>query len=146
MVDRIRAVRPGDAPAVAELLGQLGYPADPVAVRERLVRWAADGSSAALGWEESGVVLGVIAVQVCPWFEKDGYWARVTALVVADSARGRGIGRELMFAGERFARRKGCAAIEVSSRRTRTGAHAFYRRLGFQDRCAVSARFYRELG
>ena len=96
-------------------------------------------------WEDSGVVSGVIAVHVCPWFEKEGCWARVIALVVADSARGRGAGRELMAAAERFARQRGCAAIEVSGRGTRTGAHAFYRRLGFEDRCATSARFYREL-
>jgi GNAT superfamily N-acetyltransferase len=145
MVDHVRAVAESDAVAVAELLGQLGYSADPVATRDRLARWAADESSAALVWEDGGEVLGVIAVHVCPWFEKDGNWARIVALVVAETARGRGVGRELMSAVERFARQHGCRAVEVSSRSTRTDAHAFYRRLGFVDHCAISARFYREL-
>lgn len=145
MVDHVRAVGEADSATVAELLVQLGYAADPVAVRDRVARWTADDSSAAFVWEDEGEVLGVIAVHVCPWFEKEGNWARIVALVVAETTRGRGVGRALMSAAERFARQNGCKAVELTSRNTRTDAHAFYHRLGFTDQNVRSTRFYREL-
>lgn len=110
-----------------------------------MARWTVDDSSAAFVWEDEGEVLGVIAVHVCPWFEKEGNWARIVALVVAEASRGRGVGRELMSAAERFARQNGCQAVELTSRNTRTDAHAFYRRLGFADQNVKSTRFHREL-
>jgi len=44
------------------------------------------------------------------------------------------------------ARRWGCLAMEVTSARTRDGAHAFYQRMGYTDVCSRSGRFLKELG
>jgi len=52
--------------------------------------------------------------------------------VVREVQRGRGIGAEMMeFATER-AREAGCYKVALNSSVGRTGAHAFYERLGFE--------------
>ncbi len=50
-----------------------------------------------------------------------------------------------MAAAEDFATERSCLLIEVTSLRSRAGAHAFYRRLGFTDVCDRSGRFVKEL-
>ena len=66
----------------------------------------------------------------------------VTALVVAEAARGQGIGRALMAAAETWAVERGCVLLEVTSNRRRVDAHAFYERLGYE---ATSFRFAKAL-
>ena len=50
-----------------------------------------------------------------------------------------------LLASVSVARRLGCEDLELTSSRSRSGAHAFYRHLGFEDRCPRSARFVRPL-
>jgi len=58
-----------------------------------------------------------------------GYgWLYTQMLAVPAQARGRGLGRELMLAGEAEARRRGCRHAWVD---TQFGARAFYERLGY---------------
>lgn len=142
----VRDARPADAASIAGLLEDLGYPQDGVdSVAERVRRWLDDPASALFVWADDGDVAGVIAVHVCPYFERDGAWARITALVVARRVRGRGAGAALVGAAEAFARERGCPRVEVTSSRHRTGAHAFYQRLGYVDQCATAGRFLRSM-
>jgi GNAT superfamily N-acetyltransferase len=142
----IRPVRPGDAPIVAELLRQLGYPQDdPAAVAARIRAWDADPASAVYAAEAGGDVHGLVAVHVCPYFERPGAWGRIVALVVADHARGKGIGGRLVAAAEAFAAGRGCVRMEVTSNARRSEAHEFYRRRGYVDQEGRSSRFVREL-
>jgi GNAT superfamily N-acetyltransferase len=60
------------------------------------------------------------------------------------AGRGR-TGRALVVAAEQVARAWGCLQIEVTSRRSRADAHAFYRQQGFTDVCERSGRFIKEL-
>ncbi|MQM28625.1 GNAT family N-acetyltransferase [Glycomyces albidus] len=141
----VRPVRAADAAAVGELLRQLGYPQDdPAATAARIESWNADPSSAAFAAEDGGV-LGVVAVHVCPFFERPGAWGRIVALVVADGARGRGIGGRLVAAAESFAAGRGCVRMEVTSNDRREDAHAFYRGRGYIDQAGHSSRFLRDL-
>jgi GNAT superfamily N-acetyltransferase len=66
-----------------------------------------------------------------PLFHTPGYLARITALVVAATARGIGVGRALLAATEAYAWSTGCVRIEVTSGDHRPDAHAFYERLGY---------------
>jgi len=60
--------------------------------------------------------------------------ARVTALVVRASARGRGAGRRLMARAEQLAREAGCEGVELTSGLgpDREAAHRLYEALGYR--------------
>jgi histone acetyltransferase (RNA polymerase elongator complex component) len=51
-------------------------------------------------------------------------------------------GKKLPQALEKIARKKRCAKIEITSGSQRTGAHDFYRRLGYEE---VRRRFIKSL-
>jgi GNAT superfamily N-acetyltransferase len=141
----IRSAALTDAPRIAELLTELGYPADADAVRERLTYWLPDQASRVLVAELDGRISGCISLHAIPYLERTGHWLRIESLVVeADSRRG-GTGRALVDAAERLARQWGCLLIEVTSKRSRADAHAFYRRLGFTDVCDQAGRFTKEI-
>ena len=90
-------------------------------------------------------LVGVLALQACPYFERPGSWGRITALAVDERHRRAGIGSRLVTAAERGARDLGCVDMEVMTRRARTEALAFYAALGYGDRCGRSARLVRPL-
>lgn len=130
----IRDAAPGDAPAIAELLAQLGYPAPASAVPRRLRQMLAEPGQRALVAVEGRRVVGLATVVVRHVIVDDAPFARLAALVVAEDRRGAGIGRALLAAAEEHARRAGCFAIEVTSGDHRPEAHRFYRALGFEER------------
>ena len=138
----VRPARAGDAGAIAGVLAQLGYPIGEAAVSARLASVAGDGRSAALVSERDGRVTGVLTLHVLPVLHEPGGWCRITALVVDESARRRGAGRELVAEAEAIARAAGCARIEVTSALHRGGAHELYLRMGFEQ---VSEHFLKRL-
>ena len=77
-------------------------------------------------------VLGLASMRIEWPIEHDAPACRLTALVVASSARRRGVGGTLVRTIEQLALRVGCSQIVLSSRRTRADAHAFYERLGYE--------------
>nr|CTQ92145.1 PhnO protein [Kibdelosporangium sp. MJ126-NF4] len=127
---------------MAELMAELGHPGSEVeSVRRRLQRWADYPDGTALVSERDGDIVGVIAVLTTPFLERDGNWGRIVALVTTESARGKGVGRELTTAAEEFARDRGCVRMEVTSANRRADAHAFYQRMGYANWADRSARF-----
>jgi GNAT superfamily N-acetyltransferase len=139
---KIRPAHRADASAVNELLVQLGYPQDgQEATANRIQSWTEDPSSAAYVAEAGDDLLGVIAVHICPFFEQEGSWGRIVALVVFNRARGRGVGSQLVAAAESFAASRGCLQVEVTSADRRQDAHEFYRRCGYIDQAGRSSRF-----
>lgn len=143
---QIRPARPADAAAVNALLHQLGYPQDDAAATATRIRtWDDDPASAAYVADADGALLGLVAVHVCPFFERTGSWGRIVALVVADAARGRGIGGRLVTAAESFAADHRCVRMEVTSADRRHDAHEFYRRCGYVAQAGRSSRFLRDL-
>jgi GNAT superfamily N-acetyltransferase len=141
----IRSAQLADAPRIAELLTELGYPADSETVRERLAYWLPDQASRVLVADLDGRVAGCISLHAIPYLEHTGRWLRIESLVVEAGQRRGGTGRALVDAAERLARAWGCVLIEVTSKRSRGDAHAFYRRLGFTDACDLAGRFTKEI-
>lgn len=141
---RLRPARTADAATINELLHQLGYPQDDAeATAARLGVWAEHPDGAAYVAEDGGDLLGVVAVHCCPFFERDGSWGRIVALVVSLEARGLGVGSRLVAEAEAFATGRGCVRMEVTTSDRRRDAHAFYRRLGYVDQSGRSSRFLR---
>jgi GNAT superfamily N-acetyltransferase len=141
----IRPIHQGDAPRLAVLLHQLGYPSTERDVRHRLGYWLDDRASFLLGADDDGVLAGVAALHVTPIIEVTGKFARLVALVVDAESRHRGVGRALMAAAEDRARSAGCLFIEVTSGRERHSAHQFYESLGYADTHEQARRFVRPL-
>jgi GNAT superfamily N-acetyltransferase len=143
---RIRLVDTADAAAIGELLHQLGYPQDdPATTANRIQAWVEDPASAAYVADAGGELLGLVAIHICPFFERAGSWGRIVALVVSDQARRRGVGGVLVSVAERFATSRGCVRMEVTSRDRRHDAHAFYQRRGYTVQTGRSSRFLRDL-
>jgi N-acetylglutamate synthase-like GNAT family acetyltransferase len=125
---QVRRAARHDLPGLAVLLDQLGYPAEPAQLERRLERLDGDVFVAA-----DDELLGLAAVQVMHVLQRDEPVARLTALVVREDARGRGVARGLVAAVEAAARETGCVQLHVTTANHRADAHAAYRALGFED-------------
>ena len=128
----IRPAGSTDFRAIAALLGDLGYPALPDEIPGRLERLQLGNQAAALVAVNESEAVGLLTVQMFSALHDPALVAMVTALVVAESSRRRGAGRLLVAAAEAHARASGCARIIVTTAEHRTGAHAFYARMGWE--------------
>jgi GNAT superfamily N-acetyltransferase len=128
----IRDAVPADAPAVARLLDQLGYPTQPAAAASRLERLGIVGDRVLVA-EVEGEVVGLAHLQVTPAIERDRPAAKIGALVVDESRRGEGVGKALVEALDDEARARGCGLLFLTTSARRTDAHEFYRRVGLEE-------------
>lgn len=128
----IRNARNYDAQALAELCGQLGYPATRQQIVARLAAIEADPAGRLFVAEDAeGRVVGWLQVaQHAHLVEDEG--AEVFGLVVAESTRCNGVGAELLRAAETWARERGAARMRVRSRVERERAQRFYERAGYR--------------
>jgi len=128
---RIRPMTGADAPFVADLTTQLGYPSTAEEAAERLASLAERPTEhAALVAEEDGNAVGWVHVALVPALAMD-LTADIGGLVVDDAHRSGGIGAELLAAAEAWAREHGAARMVVRSRIARERAHQFYERKGY---------------
>lgn len=121
-----------DAPRLAPLSGQLGYPSTPGQVAARLAAILDDPEHVIFVAENNlGEISGWADIFVMRTIGADPR-AEIAGLVVDESRRSHGIGRLLMARAEEWAREKGCAAVTLRSNVIRERAHTFYERLGYQ--------------
>jgi GNAT superfamily N-acetyltransferase len=127
----IRQMRAEDAPVVAELTSQLGYPATESEIRRRydLIKDRWDARLLVAQHDHRGVV-GWIHVQATYLLQVDAR-AAIWGLVVSESARGAGVGRALVAAAEQWAVHLGLDAIAVKSNVVRERTRGFYEHLGY---------------
>lgn len=129
---RIRPAKAGDAARLAELSGQLGYPASANEMRQRLARLTGKRQHAVFIAEAPAVgVVGWLHVSVTPLLEAP-LRAEVNGLVVDENYRSHGAGALLLAAAESWARKRRCTAVSVRSNVIRDRAHQFYERHGYQ--------------
>lgn len=129
----IRPAEREDAQRLAALLDQMGYPAAPEEVEQRLGGFDHADRRLLVAIEE-GKVAGLIAFQLLVPFERPEPQCRISTLVVDERYRRRGIAAALLAEAEEFARDRGCFRLEVTTRPTRAAAAALYERLGFEER------------
>jgi GNAT superfamily N-acetyltransferase len=138
----IRDARREDSEAVAELLGELGYPTDARRFERRLERIERDPSSRLFVAVVNDRVAGLAGFHQLPLVEHDEPGCQLTALVVGKAYHRTGVGSELVRTVERETRSRGGRRVLVNTARHRDDAHAFYERLGFE---ATGLRFIKDL-
>jgi N-acetylglutamate synthase-like GNAT family acetyltransferase len=129
----IRGARLEDAEALAALIGQLGYPTSAEAVARRIARLRASDADRLVVAELDGEVVGLASLHESLSVEYDQPAAKLSAIIVDERQRRRGIGEALVAELEAEARRRGCCLIFLTTAERRADAHAFYRRLGFEE-------------
>jgi GNAT superfamily N-acetyltransferase len=128
----IAAAAPADAPELARLSTQLGYPMTPQEAAERLAGLDGQIDHLLLVARRGNRAAGWLQVSRTRIFETPDS-AEIAGLVVDEAQRGRGIGPMLLRAAEDWARRSGCLALRVRSNVIRGRAHAFYVREGYGE-------------
>ncbi len=128
----IRAATPADAPTIAALCVQLGYPVTPEEAAQRLALFAGDTTSPVFVFDQpaSARILAWMQLRVATTLES-GPSAEIIGLVVDESARGQGIGAQLVTHARAWAKSHGLTRLRVRTNQTRTRTHAFYEGLGF---------------
>ena len=127
----IRSAVPTDAVRLSQLSVELGYPTSSAAMAQRLDRL--------LGRNGEAVIVAVLPCgRVAGWLHgseqlllESGRRCEILGLVVDPAHRGRGIGRRLVEAIERWASDRGLEQMAVRSNIRRTESHPFYARLGY---------------
>jgi ribosomal protein S18 acetylase RimI-like enzyme len=139
------ALRPAtevDAPSIAALLTELGYPSQSADVNDRLLRSLHGRTSRLVVAQLADEIVGLMAAELVPYFPTGATVCRVTALVVGSRHRGSGFGKLLLTAADEFARAHYCSGIELTSAERRIEAHAFYERQGYTR---TAFRFFKML-
>ena len=128
----VRRARTNDAPQLAELSGQLGYPttAKEIAKRMRKLKPASQNALFVAESHNWGVV-GWAHISVTHLVEV-GTRAELNGLIVAEGQRSLGAGARLLEAAEEWARKHGCPSMSVRSNVIRERAHKFYERQGYE--------------
>lgn len=126
----IRRMSEVDAEAVAQLLGELGYPSGADAVRGRL-RAIDPADFVVVAVSAADVVIGFIHGRISRTLEAEAR-VLIVALVVSSQARGAGVGRRLIAEFERWAATTDAEAIVVRSNTARGEAHDFYPAAGYE--------------
>jgi len=130
---KLRSANVEDAEKLAKLFGQLGYACSPSELTERM-NARVNAHNEIFVAEISEAVVGVLVFNTLLPVHVPGKWGVVSALVVDESVRGKGIGAALLAYVELHAKRQGCTHIELSSNESRTEAHAFYESNGFAEK------------
>jgi len=82
--------------------------------------------------ERDGRIVGTYQLTFIPYLSRGGNLrALIEAVRVAHGERGRGIGSKLMHHAIDRAGERGCLLAQLTSDKTREGAHRFYERHGF---------------
>jgi ribosomal protein S18 acetylase RimI-like enzyme len=80
-----------------------------------------------------GAVVGPLQLRVIPGRARRGARrGQLEAVRVAEGQRGHGLGEAMVRWAVEESRRRGCALVQLTTDKSRTEAHRFYERLGFE--------------
>jgi GNAT superfamily N-acetyltransferase len=144
----IRPILEADAEYVAKLLRATGWFADmageaqretELRIRGQLALCAGDDNHSILVAEDGTKnVLGYASVHWLPSLFLPGPEGFLSELFVAETHRGRGIGRELLQVIAREARRRNCSRLMLNTSRSRESyERRFYSKLGWTERTNI---------
>jgi ribosomal protein S18 acetylase RimI-like enzyme len=131
-VERATQATPELMEALQRLLPQLS-PDRPVPTTVQLKElMAAHGSTLLLARDELGRIVGTLTFVV--FRTTTELRARIEDVVVDESARGKGLGEQLVREALRLGRERGARSVTLTSRSDRDAANRLYQRIGFGQR------------
>lgn len=130
---QIRAFEPGDAVSLAALTTELGYPTTAQEMSDRIAQISRHPDYHTAVALASAEIVGYIGLIHCRFWEQNGCFVRIQALVVKKESRRLGIGQKLIDFAEQWARQSGAGVLILNcgNRPEREAAHLFYPRMGF---------------
>jgi len=137
----IREARPDDAEQLVPLIELLPHRVTADGVRQRIEQISA-GDFPQLVAIDDGAVIGLCGLHRMTAIHRDKPVGRIIILVVAEQARGKGVGRQLVAAAEEMLKAAGCGMIELTSNDWLVEAHRFYTKIGYEQ---TSKRFAKPL-
>jgi GNAT superfamily N-acetyltransferase len=137
----IREADADDAEQLVSLIELLPHRVTAAGVRDRIERISA-GDFRQLVAVRDGKLVGLCGLHLMTAIHRDKPVGRITILVVAEEARGSGIGQRLVEAAEERFREAGCGMIELTSNDWLVDAHRFYLKIGYEQ---TSKRFAKQL-
>ena len=137
----LRRAEGGDLPAIVGLLAAdqlgaardgIGDDADLQAYRRAFAAIDRDPAHVLVVAEAEGRVVATMQLSFLPGLARRGALrAQIEAVRVDQAYRGRGLGHAMLSWAIGEAGRRGCALVQLTTDKSRTGAHRFYERLGF---------------
>ncbi len=136
----VRAARRDEVPAIVRMLADdtLGQSRErleaplPQAYYDAYEAMAHNPDNRLMVAEVDGEIVGCLQLVFIRGIARVGAeTALIESVRIARDRRGRGLGRALIGQVIEIARRRGCAAVELSSHTSRRDAHRFYEGLGF---------------
>ncbi|MGD2133324.1 MAG: GNAT family N-acetyltransferase [Maricaulaceae bacterium] len=129
----IRDARLDDAPVLAALMTELGYPTEPVDMSAGLNNVLANPAFRTIVAEIDDGVVGFGGFRVGPTFEGDVLEGEIVALIVDPGYRSQGVGAAIVAEGEAWVIERGASSMMLGTRGDRKRAHTFYRREGYVE-------------
>jgi len=141
---QIRAAQPDDAAGIADLIVRLGTfqhhfeGLSTVAIQQRVgkhLSFCLADDSHMVFVAVTDRIVGYAAVHWLPYLFMPGPEGFVSELFIEDTARGQGIGTELLESVKQEAQARGCTRLSLINLRDRESyQRGFYAKLGWQER------------
>lgn len=132
----VREATVDDIKELTALMEHLGYPTTIDNMKKRFsnIRQNTYYHTLLASYEDK--VVGMIGLFKGYYYEMDGSYVRIVALVVDSNYRNKGIGNKLVEEAECWARKIGANGIGLNSgnRPERINAHKFYRNRGYTEK------------
>ncbi|HEU5291662.1 MAG TPA: GNAT family N-acetyltransferase [Cyclobacteriaceae bacterium] len=125
-----------DLNSVTALTNELGYPTTVEQMKIRMEQILQLENYWTFVAEMDNQVVGYIGINKNYFWEQDGNFIRIQALVVKKEFRRHHVGQQLIEAGEKHARKLNSRLMILNSgnREERQAAHQFYPRIGFEGK------------
>lgn len=128
----VRSAQPEDAAAVERLYQALAPNSAIRVLPERIEQVSTDPNTELLVAEHERSVQATALLTLCmDVMFKEQPFAVVENVVVASACRGQGLGSALFAHVERIALQRNCSKVMLLSSASRTEAHVFFQRLGY---------------
>ena len=137
---RFRAAIESDLPEIVAMLADdhLGAQRESLddlsPYRQAFAEIASDPRLMQVICEQDGQIVGTMQLSITPGLSRKGMSRmQIEGVRVSSAARSSGIGKQLIQWAIDYARERGCGLVELTTDKSRTDAHRFYDRLGFEQ-------------